>query len=517
MRVSGYVISHSLPDPRFWILAHGYTGALDKVPESVGRLLMENRGKDLTATQTRELGDRTVEHLTARGYLTRMSAEAERDALIEIATTLHEADLADSPTGFMFIPAYTCNLRCPYCFQSHDMHAGRDGYDAILTPELVDRAFSIIDRLHDAGAAARLTGLTEAAPDPRPSSGDICLFGGEPLASGTRTIVAYIVELASRRGKTVSAITNGVELDLFFDVMGPGRLEEVQITLDGTAGLHDSRRIGPGFRHTFDRISANIDAALALGTRVNLRMNVDATNAAEIEDLGEYCRLRGWTDHAGFFAGAAVVTGETTRKNLITPATLTWITTSLKDRAGWSFAGYERPAREFVKQCLEGEGYPFKRIANCAAETGLLIFDARADVYSCWEDVGVRSRRIGTYDETGLHLEGQVMRRWLSRFPGAIEECSRCPYALIHSSGCAKHAENEHGTMFASACESFQQYFPTTLALAYDAYEATLLGRPIDRQARSDLWPAEPESSMADNPGRSLGKVALPWPVLKRT
>src|SRR5262249_18302732 len=137
--------------------------------------------------------------------------------------------------------------------------------------------------------------------------------------------------------------------------------------------------------------------------------------------------------------------------------------------------------------CLSGEGYPFKRIANCSAETGQLMFDALGDVYACWEDVGTRELRIGTYGSDGLAFEERIAEQWLTRYPGAIEQCSTCPYALIHRSGCAAHARSATGMLATSACENFQSYFPSTLAHVYEEFENQLLtSRSSERQTGNE-------------------------------
>jgi len=285
-----------------------------------------------------------------------------------------------------------------------------------------------------------------------------------------------IVSTAHARGQVVTAVTNGAELQHFRHLLAPGLLQDLQITLDGTSKLHDRRRVGPGFKQTFDLIAANIDMALAQGVRISLRMNVDSTNAAEVGPLGDFCRERGWADHPKFSSNAAAVTPEGKHKPLITKAELVRMTSYLSRERNSPFYSYERVATETLAQCLNSDGYPFKTVANCSAESGLLMFDPQGDVYACWEEIGMLDARIGVYGEEGLSLFPEIATRWLSRFPGAIEECSRCPYALIHTSGCARHAYNHTGTVFSSACESFQEYFPETLALAYDAFEAELLG-----------------------------------------
>ncbi|MDQ3668009.1 MAG: radical SAM protein [Acidobacteriota bacterium] len=479
MRISSFLIGAPLPKQPFYILLHGFTGALDKVPLALGEFFLANRGLEC------QLGDIPLVSLSAaslaeleqRGYLTTLSHEEERKVLIRVAATLHENDLARSRTGFMFVPTYMCNLRCPYCFQSHDMHVGRDQFSAVMSRERVDHAFAVIDTFQGPGAMARALGLTDAEAPADFGNGqlsEIGLFGGEPLCEATVPIVSYIVEMARKRGREVSAISNGVELNRFVEVMGPGGLCEVQITLDGTAQFHDKRRVGPGFTKTFDIITANIDLALDQGVRISLRTNVDSTNVGQLVALDDFFKQKGWEEDPGFKASAAAVTPEAVHKPLLTLAELVSTTSQLKEEYGCNIESYERYARDTLASCLASDGYPFKRVANCSAETGLLMFDPLGDVYACWEDVGIRERRIATYGTEGIKFIPDMAEMWLTRFPGAIEQCSNCPYALIHSSGCANHARNTSGTIFSSACESFQDYFPRTLAKAYEDFEVML-------------------------------------------
>lgn len=113
------------------------------------------------------------------------------------------------------------------------------------------------------------------------------------------------------------------------------------------------------------------------------------------------------------------------------------------------------------------------------------MFDCFGDVYACWEEAGHRERRIATYDGKGIDFDLDIASQWYSRFPGAIDDCSNCPYALIHSSGCAKHAFDNAGTTLAAACENFQDYFPITLAEVWSRTERQILTSSLDTQDNS--------------------------------
>ncbi len=498
MRISSYLIGGQIPKQPFYVIMHGYTGAVDKLPAWLGAPLVANRGKLLAEmSEAEHLPESVLDVLRARGYLTPLTHEDERRILLRIAASLHERDLLNSPSGFMLVPTYTCNLRCPYCFQPHEMHAGKGRFAELLSREQVDEAFHIIDQFDHSGAIPASLGVVD--PCNRNDSvrfeaeyeGKIGLFGGEPLCAPTLEIVSYILEQANQRGKSLSAITNGVELNLFEHLLGPGKIEKLQITLDGSKEYHDQRRIGPGYRETFDRIVRNIEMALDSGVSISTRLNIDTQNIHGVEELSQLFQERGWNRRAGFWAYAAAVHQERQAQAPVTRTDLVQITMqpAVPEHARYHIKSYEKTADETLGACLDGNGYPFRRSVFCAAETGLLIFDPLGDVYACWEEIGDREYRIATYDREGLHWQEVIAKNWLMRFPGNIEECSNCPYALIHTSGCASHARKQSGTIFSSACESFKEYFPLTLGNSYSRFENGILGRGVESHRPFALEP----------------------------
>jgi len=481
LRVSSYLICAHLQGQAYTLLLHGFTGALDKVSARVGVWLESRRGQEVSRDDLP--GDHDYQRaLESRGYLTTLSEEAERDTLIAAAAAMHDADLSAADAAFVIVPTYTCNLRCAYCFQDHEMHAGRGEFARTLSNEQVDEIFAIIDEFSQPGAIARALGLGSAAPmdssSPRGKRA-VGLFGGEPLSASTREIVERILGMARARGRAVWAITNGLDLAHYADLLGPEKIEDLQITLDGLATTHDTRRVGPGHRKTFDDIVRNIELALSRDVKVSLRMNVDQTNIADVEGLNDFVRERGWDHHPRFSAQAAVVTPEGRHEPLVTQAALVQVTDRLRLAGKGAIGSYDRWARNLLKNCVVGQDYPFKRSAFCSAELGQLIFDPMRRVYSCWDDIGLPRYAVATYGPEGLQFDREAAGRWLARFPGAIDACSRCPYALIHSSGCGKHARDASGTIFANACATFQELFPSTLARAWEEFEAELVGRPV--------------------------------------
>lgn len=484
LRVSGYLIATRLSDSRFFLLLHGYTGAFDKVSADVGQALLSRRSQEIEAS---DLPEHLVPKLIERGYLTSLSADGETEEFRQIAATIHQAGLVNHSTAFVIIPTYMCNLRCSYCWQSTDMHIGRGQYSAMLDLDRIEHLFTIIDQFRDRGSYVQ-TLRKDVAPEEHAGNGSarrITLFGGEPLLAIARSPIKQILDHARRREMRVDAITNGVELDSYADLLGPGLIEGVQITLDGPPDAHDRRRIGPEYRTTFDRIAANISLALDCGVQVMMRINVDQRNVSDFSELERFFIDRGWKQYPNFFVQAATVHTGSSRpseaRHLIPSSTLVQITTSAADRGDTCIESYEYAARQIVKTLIGSKEYPFRRTSFCSAEAGMLIFDPLGDVYSCWEDAGDSRYRTGTYDADGIRFIDSVANEWLARFPGAIAECSICPYGLIHVSGCASEARRDTGGLFAPSCQSFQDYFPMTLARVYEEFERELLDAPIGR------------------------------------
>jgi uncharacterized protein len=218
-----------------------------------------------------------------------------------------------------------------------------------MTRERVDEALQVIDRFDRSRAMAEELGLARRpahahAPDGTGtgSAGSrYRLFGGEPLTAATRDVVAYIVEQARRRGASLWAITNGVQLDRFAGLLGPDGLADLQVTLDGLPALHDRRRVGPGLRRTFDLIVDNVDRALAAGARVDVRINVDESNADQVPLLDDFFAERGWADDPRFRANAAVVTGEARHQPLVSHADLVAQTSALRTEGAGCVRSYE--------------------------------------------------------------------------------------------------------------------------------------------------------------------------------
>ena len=192
------------------------------------------------------------------------SVVEENNSSIEAKTELYE----------VIQPSAMCQLGCDYCGQDHQK--------VNISSELSNKIFDRIDR--------KLT-------DKKYESLHIGWFGGEPLLglSQIRHLSRRLQKLCHERGIYYHAkiVTNGMSLKepVFKELAMQLGVKKIEITLDGTAGYHDSRRHTKDQQKTFDIIFRNILQIVNLpyfeqsGARIIIRCNVDNRNFQGVTPL----------------------------------------------------------------------------------------------------------------------------------------------------------------------------------------------------------------------------------------
>lgn len=478
LRTSSYCIYVDLPEnSKDMLLVHGYTGANDIVSNEVATYLrsLETRrppnplygewspqqcinGNEQVAIPE----DQTIEILKKRGYLTGMDVQEEEDFFIKSATELHNAS---RKPGYLFMPTYDCNLRCPYCFQDH-MRTNPSFNHLLRTMscDLVDRIFMAIPKIDE------YYGLQDNQQTPR----NIGFFGGEPLLVKSRPIVEYIIDKALAIGDTTFwAITNGTDLHAYKNLLCPEKINFLQITLDGPPQEHDKRRIYTDGHGSFEQIARNITMALDFGIKVSVRMNIDRNNIEQLPTLADEIIKRGWNSYSTFNSYTAPIHAaneQTDTKTTLDSWGLDKMLTEMRQKYPKMFV-IERPddsTKNSAKQIFSSQGVSQLQSTFCSAHNGMHIFDAFGDIYACWERTGDSNIRIGhVTQEGGVVLNNPVDDMWQSRNVTTNPTCRKCRYALYCGGGCAVLAEEAHGKFFTNYCDGFASRFRSSVAEAY--------------------------------------------------
>ena len=346
-----------------------------------------------------------------------------------------------------FVPNYSCNFACYYCYQE-----GYSPSESKLTTEVVDAFFDYISR-EFAGRKKYIT-----------------IFGGEPLLPGDnqRKVIEYLVEKANEARLDLAFVTNGYTLASYVELFKTAFIREVQVTLDGTKAVHDSRRYLKGRQSTFDRIIEGIDACLENNISINLRMVADKDNLGNLPELARFAIGKGWTKSPLF-------------KTQIGRNYELHVCNSSPDRLYSRAEMYQRiyemmqehpeiiefykPGFSIAKYIAEHEELPSPLFDSCPACKTEWAFDFTGTIYSCTATVGKKGEELGTFYPV-VSKNDDAISQWQDRDITTIEKCKTCDVALVCGGGCASVAKNKNGNTNSPDCRPIKEL----LSLGAKAY-----------------------------------------------
>jgi uncharacterized protein len=350
------------------------------------------------------------------------------------------AEAAQTPTQLLVVPSFGCNLSCTYCYQETFDPAAAP----LMAPELVDAFFAYVDRHH-------------AAEHPRPF---VTLFGGEPLRDtpAHHDRVGRFLAGAGARGLQVAAVTNGHDLAAFVPALAAGPVKEVQVTLDGPREVHDRRRPHASGAGTFERIVAGVDALVAAGVPVNLRVVADRENLDALPALAELALAKGWLD-----LPASRFKTQVGRNYELFGCASRQRREALFDRvelwARWLELAEAHPVlRRFHRPRFHGIGHladagelPAPNFDACPATKKEWAFGPDGKLYGCTATVGHPAHVLGSYHPE-VRRDDAAIGAWRHRSTLSIPACRDCAVAPVCGGGCGAIAWDRDGTPLAPDC-----------------------------------------------------------------
>ncbi|TDA63801.1 MAG: radical SAM protein [Clostridia bacterium] len=398
-------------------------------------------------------------YLTGRGYLL-PDGEAEEGRLRAREADFGQA-LAASPVQLLVIPTYECNLACSYCFQRDLPPRG-----GIMSLEVARAFFAYV----------------EANFLPAPAPPLVTLFGGEPLLASPRQeeIVSFLATETARRSLELAVVTNGYYLEQYEDILSQVKLREIQVTLDGPAEVHDSRRPTGNGQGTYAAVVAGLETAVRRGWPVNLRVVVDRANLPALPELARELEVRGWLDlpperfktqigrrYQPFDCPAArTEAGEIFSRHQLWEE---FLRLSEKEPV---LSRFHPPDFLGLRQlALTGE-MPLPLFDACPGGKGEWAFDLYGDIYPCTATCGRPEYRLGTFYPQP-HLDMAAVAPWQQRSVRTIPACQDCPQALFCGGGCGAMAASNRGSLLAPDCRPVTEL----LALGAKYYRKQLLAQ----------------------------------------
>ncbi len=389
------------------------------------------------------------EELATKGYLVEPEEENRRYR----KAYLDFLDARDrGQTQIFFVPWYSCNFGCRYCYQE-----GYGEKPGLLSDEVMDAFFAYIDREF----ARRPIYLT--------------LFGGEPLLPGEkarRSIERFLKEAAARK-LAVAVVTNGYTLRDSLDTLALAAIREIQVTLDGMGDVHNRRRPLKGGQPTFRPIVEGIDEALRRGFPVNLRVVLDRENVDSLLELALFAKDRGWTGNPIF----KTQLGRNYELHTCqADSSLLFSRVELYEKL-YQLAGehqqlleFHRPAFSLARFLWENGELPDPLFDSCPGCKTEWAFDFTGRIYACTATVGKAGEELGTFHPRVSRQE-TLIDAWQERDVTAIPACRECSLQLACGGGCAAVARNRSGRLNAPDCRPAKELLEMGMSLYYGKEE----------------------------------------------
>jgi len=384
-----------------------------------------------------------------KGYLVDPAAEEirYRNEYLDFIDNREEDEIQ-----IFFVPTYTCNFACTYCYQ--------EGYDPHKEPfreEIIDAFFRYVDS-EFAGRRKYIT-----------------IFGGEPLlpGEGTKKNMSYLIEEANRRNLDIAVVTNAYHLEEYVPLLKKGQIREVQVTLDGVEEAHDTRRPHKGGKPSFHKIVAGINASLAEGLPINLRMVIDKDNIEEIPKLAQFAIDQGWTENPLF----KTQLGRNYELHFCQkgPSRLYSRVSMYEDlydliKKHPHILEFHRPAYSISKFLWEQGEMPDPLFDSCPGTKTEWAFDYTGQIYSCTATVGKQGEALGTYYPE-ITRKDEILEEWEERDVTTIPECADCSLQLACGGGCASVAKNKSGRIKSPDCRPVKELLEMGVSLYFEEGE----------------------------------------------
>lgn len=345
-----------------------------------------------------------------------------------------------------FTPWYTCNFDCSYCFQDEYTNPNEN-----VKPEVVDAFFTYIDQKF----ADRQKYIT--------------IFGGEPLLNSPakRASLTQVISGANQRNLDIAIVTNGYHIADYIDLLKTARIREIQVTVDGTQEVHDSRRMLRGGKGSFSKIAEGIDLLLQNNIPVNLRMIVDKDNVNNLPALSRFAIEKEWTLSPNFKTALGrnyeLHHCQTNNNKLFSRIEMYQEIYKIVQKHP-EVLEFHKPAFSISKFIFENGEMPSPLFDSCTGAKTEWAFDYSGKIYSCTATVGNQGDELGSFYPK-IELKDQLIEEWEERDVLSISECNNCAVRLACGGGCAAVAKNRTGTLHSPDCRPVKELLELGIGL----------------------------------------------------
>lgn len=290
-----------------------------------------------------------------------------------------------------------CNLRCVYCFQTHDCKS------------IIKQDISEFDIL-----LKKL--ITE--------NQNIILFGGEPFIEENIKNITHIFDLLDN--KKVYIFTNGCYDNKFsnFIYQNKSKINSMTISIDGVEEIHNKRRVLKD-GNSFQKIIQNAKELLANGITFLLQINIDKDNYDRIDELFQYLDLTFGIDNITITLNKVLHSDRSIEEIDLLKKYLEIKKLYPKSKIILNSKLYTNLSRLFKNNGFD--------LARCDIGNIYVLDFMNQQIYSCPE---CENTNIGYFDKTNMYISEDKRQKYLNYSRKKNSKCSECSYINYCKFGC---------------------------------------------------------------------------------
>lgn len=334
-------------------------------------------------------------------------------------------------------PTMMCNFGCPYCFEgSHK-----------TMPKMTEEVIVAVGK-YIIEQSKKKTIL-------------INWFGGEPLLA-----FDVICEICDKLNEAhvefcSSMVTNGSLLnEEKIRNLHKLNINHLQITLDGTAESHNSKRYYKGGRPSFDDIISNIANLLRMTSlKIVIQVGVDNNNPHAYEDVHAFIEQR----FPEAMKEGRIVIG----------------CNNIQNRTGFDCTGTcltDEQLYQKEKKAIEEHSYPalMGKLPSLSLpcmyrKTNQPAIDPEGNIYHCLEHLGVPSYSVGNVC-SGKMSFAKISGMAFMGDPFDDEECRKCNVLPVCGGGCPQDIMQCKNRNNKTYCSSHKKYLSEMLPYLYKRF-----------------------------------------------
>lgn len=268
-KLSTYVSSYKIDNNKKVLLHNSRTGKV---------ITLDNKSFDILKSvhTVTEFYD-NINKLKIDSSIIRDFFSNDDEDKIEVYRMLHEIKYNDDRLIITIMTTMDCNMKCEYCYQNN----------------LVNRSLYIDEKM----AIQIKDWVLKKINSLNPKNVIIHFYGGEPMLNIDilKIVIPPIMKKCEETNIMFSTYmtSNGTILGAnHMNMLKKWKIENIQISIDGTREYHDKRRPLINGIGTYDIIMRNVKNALDNDLKIVIRINIDKHNIKNIEDFFKDLRSR---------------------------------------------------------------------------------------------------------------------------------------------------------------------------------------------------------------------------------